>query len=903
MDFRGADVNNVLKFFSVAAGWQIVPDPGLTGPVTIISPRQLTVDQAFEVLQSVLQIRGFSGQLEKRGTVTVLKIVPLDRAVTSTTILRNGNSAQRGDLMGQVITQVIPVDNVDAAALARELRDLVNKGASIVASTGTNALIVTDTSTNVDRIAALVEMLDRTASSNKTEMFRLQHADATEVANVLNNLFRQVSSRGRPGQQGQQGQPGQPGFVPQPQPGQPGQQQPAVQERSAIVAVADTRTNSVFVVASEDNMTRVREIIKQLDDPVNTALNTKIIKMKYADAVEVADTINSVLSSGSTTPGRARGGGQGASFQQRVFGGGGFGGFGGFGGGFGGGQPQGQTVQSTDPFAKVVANQRTNSLIATATEEKMKVIEALVAELDVPVPVESTTFVVPLKNAQAEDLAYTLGQAFGTGQGTGFGGFGGFGGFNPFGFGGNQGAQRRQPIQRRQGQQNQRRSPGRSADLSDAGIPPGGVTGTLTPTGFVPDGLQSADDDPTRQFFFGGGGGLRAGQMQTPLFGRGTTGGFVNLLQLRQNVGVVPEIGSNSLIITTTPDNMRALREIIEALDIVPRQVMIEVIIAEATLDVQQKLGFQFDARGVATLPGHKFNQSGSSSFPLGTAGSTSANIATPINPGAQYGLQALSGRFNALVQALATDNKVKIIATPKVFTSNNQQATINITTNVPIIRSLSTNVLGASTNYEELPVGIELFVTPRITQDGIVSIDVLASQTDLVGFDTIQTGVDASGRSQSVQAPRTTERSTDTSVSVKDGEIVVLGGLMREGQTRTVNKVPLLGDIPLLGHLFRSTTTRTDKTELMIFLIPHVVDGVAQNRAMVDEHSKGITNAIPQLKQQQPQLDPDKRPPLPGPDRFGPREPAPDRGGEPAPAGPERREPQPGPDPAPSGP
>ncbi len=157
MDFRGADINSVLKFFAMATGWEIVPDPTLTGPVTIVSPKQLTTDQAFDVLQSVLQVRGFSGQLEKRGSTTVLKIVPIDRAVQQTTLLRtNGQPANSQDLNDQVVTEVIPVINADATALSRELHDLINKGASLVASVGTNALIVTDTASNVNRIATLV---------------------------------------------------------------------------------------------------------------------------------------------------------------------------------------------------------------------------------------------------------------------------------------------------------------------------------------------------------------------------------------------------------------------------------------------------------------------------------------------------------------------------------------------------------------------------------------------------------------------------------------------------------------------------------------------------------------------------------------------------------------------------
>src|SRR5205807_5730548 len=92
---------------------------------------------------------------------------------------------------------------------------------------------------------------------------------------------------------------------------------------------------------------------------------------------------------------------------------------------------------------------------------------------------------------------------------------------------------------------------------------------------------------------------------------------------------------------------------------------------------------------------------------------------------------------------------------------------------------------------------------------------------------------------------------------SVKDGEIVVLGGLMRDTRTLNTNKVPLLGDIPILGHLFRSTSISTAKTELMIFLVPHIVEGYAQNRAIVQEQAKGIIKAIPDLGKQRPLLNP----------------------------------------------
>lgn len=851
LDFRGSDISNVLRFFAMATGWQVVPDAGLTGPVTIISPKPLTLDQAFQVLQSTLEVRGFAGQIERRGETTILKIVPLDRAVQSTPLLGGPEGGVNPDqAQGQVITQVIPIENVDAASLARELQPLINRGASMVGSVGTNALVVTDTATNVKRINELVKLLDRAASNNELRMFRLRRADATDVANAINSLFRQVYTRGTGrGIMGQQPMmPGQPGMPPGMQPGMQQPNMPTGQERGAIVAVPDTRTNSVLVVASRENMARVEQLVNELDDENAGAMETKIVKLRYANAVDVANLISSVLTEAAASRSSRATQGGGASFFQRVFGTGG----------------QQQTQSSGDPFAKVVADPRTNSLIITATQERMERIEKMIAELDVEVPVETTTFVIPLKNAQASDLEVILGRAFGTGTTTGQqGSFGGMM-FNPFGT--TQRTNQRQTIQRRQSQQ---RSLGRSAPINDPGPSQSaldGIPGTLTPMGFIPDVVMPEEELPgqTRQFGFGQGGmqGFQAAGRQgtgtgTQMYGRGQQGNYVNLLQFRNNVNVAADPSSNSLIITTTPDNIEELRRIIAQLDTVPNQVMIEVIIAEASVNASQKLGFQFDANGTGKLFGLPITQKGNMNFPLGTAGSVAQNMTSPISPGVQYGVQ--SEKFAALVQALNSDNRVHILSTPRVFTSNNQQAQVSVTTRVPYATSSFTGGLniGSSVTYDWLDVGITLNVTPRITADGLVTIDVVATASELLGFDTLQSSVDTAGRSTSILAPRTSDRSTDTSVTVRDGEIVALAGLMRDSKNTQVNKVPLLGDIPIIGSLFRSSTTTTEKTELMIFLIPHVINGDVAARAMTENVSRDVRRLVPELERVRPELKP----------------------------------------------
>ena len=841
MDFRGVDINNVLRIFATTTGWQIVPDATLTGPVTIISPQQLSVDQAFEVLQSTLSVRGFTGQFEKHGETTILKIVPLSAALAISPLM--GSTDPLDGQRNQVVTQVIPLQNADAATMARDLTAMVRsaKGASIVGNGATNSLVVTDTANNVARIGQLVKVLDSAGSLSKIQIFALKHSDATEMASIISNIYKQAGNRTQASQQNPQ-QPNMPGMPPGMQPqGQSGRSS----QGSAVIAVADTRSNSVLVVASEENLGRVKELIDKLDTSDAAAMTTKIIPVKYADAVEVADLVNSILS--GSIPSKQ---GSGSSFMERVF------------GISSSSNTRSQSVTSNDPFAKVVADTRTNSLLVTATTEKMARIEDWVTKLDVKVPVETTTFVIPLKKAQALDLADVLNNAFGSSTS----------GYNPYGTSTTSRNSTRSSSRTNSSTStstsrtnSSRRGGGATRSAARATAPVAdSVHGTMTETGFVPDpdaqDDQNADgSDGTRQFYYGYGSSRT--NSTTPTYGRSSTGQYANLLQLRSNVGVVADTGTNSLIITATPDNYQAVLKIIEQLDQTPRQVMIEVIIAEASLDATQKLGVQFDANGIGKILGDAFTQTGSSNFSLSGGNTTSSSITAGVAPGFQYGIQAVSGKFNALLQALSTDTRVRILSTPKVFTSNNQNATISITTNVAYVTSSYTSTTtGSSSNYDFLNLGISLDVTPQITADGHVTIAVVADDSELLGFDTITSSISTDGTPTTIQAPRTSERKTDTSVTVNDGDVVVLGGLMQNNKTVSTNKVPILGDLPFIGALFRSTNTNTKKTELMIFMVPHVVDSDKSIRALAQDQATALKTSIPELQRDHPMLAPDKQ-------------------------------------------
>ncbi|HLK59960.1 MAG TPA: secretin N-terminal domain-containing protein, partial [Chthonomonadaceae bacterium] len=614
-----------------------------------------------------------------------------------------------------------------------------------------------------------------------------------------------------------------------------------------------------------------RNIINRLDDDDTKTIDTQIRKINYADAQTIANQVNTVLSNEHGTSANSSGG--------RPNFGGFFDPF-----GFGGGNNNNnqQTVNSTDPFGKVTADPRTNSVLITGSEERMVKINALIDELDVSVPVESTTFVFPLKYAQAADVSYALSQAFGTGQNNN--------NFNPFFFFGGNSNQRTQsqsnginnfqPIQRHQtstsgrsimppgppnapdGQGGNDPGNGQAGQqipgvMTTRGFIPGenmnvpGVTGFMTANGFVPSGVANASnnndsnnpDARTRQFGFGFGQRQQGlGNTNGARYGRGSQGNQVNLLQLQNNVYAVPSPNGDSLIVTTTPDNYEAIKGIIEALDVIPSQVMLDVVVAEVSLTSDDKFGFNLNG-ALNHILGQSTNVTGN----LVQQPSNAFGPTTTIDPNLSGQQVLLSGtNYTALLQALQSNDKVRVLATPRVFTSNNQQALIDIATQVPYVdgQTINTAAVSAVATTQVLfkNIGFYLLVTPRISRQGQVTVDVVQDASDLLTYVTLGSGTNA------ILAPEFNDRYTDTSVTVQDNETVVLGGLIRDRTELNTSKLPLLGDLPLVGQFFRAREKTRNKVELMIFITPHVITSVEGAREMTKQQTSKISQQFPEL-------------------------------------------------------
>lgn len=300
----------------------------------------------------------------------------------------------------------------------------------------------------------------------------------------------------------------------------------------------------------------------------------------------------------------------------------------------------------------------------------------------------------------------------------------------------------------------------------------------------------------------------------------------------QQPFDIQADESTNALVITAAPSIFRSLKSVIAQLDVRRAQVMVEAIIAEVSSDRAAELGVQwlFDGSG-GNNPVGAINFGGGSSSISGIAkgaataaasGASGAGAAlSAIGSGVTIGLgQFSSGTFNfaGLIRALEGDGVTNVLSTPSLVTMDNEEAEIFVgqELSIPTGSFASAGSANSSVNpfttFERKQVGIRLKVKPQINEGDAIRLDIEQNVDGIAGG--------SAGAGNIV----TSERSIKTSVLVDDGKTLVLGGLIKDDLVETQQKVPLLGDIPFLGALFRYTTVQKVKTNLMVFLRPTIL-------------------------------------------------------------------------------
>jgi len=282
---------------------------------------------------------------------------------------------------------------------------------------------------------------------------------------------------------------------------------------------------------------------------------------------------------------------------------------------------------------------------------------------------------------------------------------------------------------------------------------------------------------------------------------------------------------TNSLIIVASAIDYETMKDVIQKLDIRRRQVYVEAAIIEMGLSKSRELGFEFQAANLDKLSNNETMIVGGTNFggigPATVKGPEAFAASSGLAVGAVKGTFMFKGteylNIAALLRALQTDSDVNVLSTPNILTSDNQKAEIMVGQNVPFTTGQTQNATtGAGTIFntvERQDVGIKLAITPQISSDDNVRLEIKQEISDVVQASFLNpTGL------------VTNKRSANTTVVVKDHETMVIGGLIRDNLTTSETKVPFLGDIPLLGWLFKFKSSKMEKTNLMIFITPYII-------------------------------------------------------------------------------
>ena len=344
---------------------------------------------------------------------------------------------------------------------------------------------------------------------------------------------------------------------------------------------------------------------------------------------------------------------------------------------------------------------------------------------------------------------------------------------------------------------------------------------------------------------FGGGGQAQNRQQSTTTY---NSAGNVG------NAQIMVDPDTHNLILSADDETTKAMMEVIKNLDHPQPQVLIKVVFIEVTHNDSLDLGIEGQYNGQSSAFGRIANYLTNyaiftnTTITSTTGGTSQTSQSTVIQPGTlisqtnsyilgqSFGLlnqganpngagtySILGADFSATLRAIAQAGKAQLLSRPSVLARNNQPATIQIGQNVPLITSVNYDTFGNARNsISYQAVGIILKVTPFITSDGLVQMIVQPSTSAVDPSSSVTV-------SAGVYAPVIDVRSADTVVITPDGQTVVIGGLMRNDSGEVTSKIPLLGDIPLLGNLFKHRTTSNQKTELLIFLTPHVIAAPSQ--------------------------------------------------------------------------
>ncbi|MCO4771713.1 MAG: type II secretion system secretin GspD [Deltaproteobacteria bacterium] len=650
VEYDNVEIKDVVRDFAERWGLNVLIDPKISGKVTIISPKLVSKSHAYRIFLAALDQQGYTiveEGLDARGVPFLIRIIDSREAKAEPIRVYRGSTPNTA----QLITRIIQLDNVSVDEISKVISKMISSVGDLTTYNPSNTLILTDSGNNIRRILDIIKELDISAPKQRLEVVQIEYAEAARVVEIIREIYGEDASG------------------------------------TKAAAPKNTRSNR----------------------------NNRNKKSK----AKKAPTSASTTSVGSE-----------ASF-----------------------------------IGKMIADERTNSIIVLASDKSMIEIKDLVKQIDYQTDPSASSGirVIYLSHAKAEEMSTTLNSL----------------------------------IQ----QSNQRAN-----------------TNTRTPARNNANARSGRD---------AAGAGTNSGAA-------GSLGG-----NFQGEVRITHDVPTNSLVVTAGADDYRRLKRVIDALDIARKQVFVETVIMEVSDTERKDSGVSWHGG----RPGDADNPAGINV--VAGRGTESLNLASALLDGSLLGgaglgifgnaidlaLPGIEGgisipTFGIVLRALQDDTSTNVLSAPNILTLDNEEATIEVGETVPFPTGGFASIPGAaglgagipSVSFTREDVGIILRITPQVNESDWVTLDVYQEISEVKegsATDSLASG-----------GPTTTKRSAETHVSVRSNQTIVIGGLMQEVDTESESKVPILGDIPLIGALFRNKLKTKRKTNLLIFLTPHVIDG-----------------------------------------------------------------------------
>ena len=293
LDFNNVELAVVIDAIAKLTDKNFIYDDRVRGRVTIVSPTPVTIEQAYAVFESVLQVKGFTTVTSPGGAI---KVIPVREAKESN--IETVRSSLPPPDRDRFVTRLIPLRYIDAESIVNTLKPLVSKDASMAAYVETNTVILTESASNIRRLLAILEAIDVETYKEELAVLKVEFADATVLAEQVSQIYgAEVSAATATGLAPPRRTPARPGSGRRPR------RPPANPTRGRVRIITDGRTNSLIVLAARAQLDDVRELVRKLDVPVTGGGRIHVYYLQFADAEELAQTLAALISGQVSAPG------------------------------------------------------------------------------------------------------------------------------------------------------------------------------------------------------------------------------------------------------------------------------------------------------------------------------------------------------------------------------------------------------------------------------------------------------------------------------------------------------------------------------------------------------------------------------------------------------------------------